>query len=188
MEDVQEVGPDGPRWHPPRWVVRLLALAAVAAIAGVVMSRPDSKPATSAAPSAAPTVRATLPGPPQTCDAPRASTSPADWTDVAAMALADVETGGSLMRRGPAVARGPWSVLVHRADGSLGQHGAVVTYPVERLDGGKPVDVGGARGRQAATEVVWSVGGRYARVRGDLGADILTPIARVTTVSAGARR
>lgn len=185
MEDVLEVGPDGPRWRPPRWVVRLLVLAAVAIVAGVVVSRPDKPPQTSASPSAGPTVRTTLPAPAPTCDAPTASTAAADWKGAAAITLGGAVRGGPLTRRDTRAKGGPWSVLVHRADGSLGQHGAVVTFPVERLEGGEPVDIGGVHGRRTSSQVVWRLGDGYARVRGDLGVEILTQIAKATTVAGG---
>jgi hypothetical protein len=165
-------------------VALLTLVAAAAVVGGVVVTRPQ-EPTTPASPSAVPTVRATLPRPPGTCVAPASSTSPADWQDVAAIALSDVEVGTSLTRRDPKATGGPWSVLVHRADGSLGQHGAVVTYPVERFGDGDPVDIRGARGRRSLGQVVWPAGGAHVRVRGDLGAEILTQIAKATTVVRG---
>ena len=80
--------------------------------------------------------------------------------------------------------RGPWAVIVRRADGSLARHGAVVTYPVAPLVG-RPVSRGRLHGTAAYRQVVWPLAGAHARVRGDLGPEALLAIAARTSVVHG---
>ncbi len=87
-----------------------------------------------------------------------------------------------LDRRDSTAERGPWTVVVRRLRGSLGSHGAVVTFPVPALTAGTPVSVRGAKGRLAGGQLVWPVDGKYARVRGDLPDADLLAIARRTSI------
>lgn len=91
---------------------------------------------------------------------------------------------GALDRRDSSAASGPWAVVVRRLDGSLGRHGAVVTFPVDVTGSGRPVSIGGVSGRATSGEVVWAIGGTHARVRGDLGEKALLSIAAATQVVA----
>jgi len=86
---------------------------------------------------------------------------------------------------GTAVAEGPWTVVVRATGGSLGQRGAVVTYPAEAPIAGRVVDVGSVKGVFARGTVVWPVASGYARVRGDLVEPTLIAIAAGTTVDTG---
>jgi hypothetical protein len=94
-------------------------------------------------------------------------------------------TGGTLEHRDPGAAGGPWTVAVRRRDGSLGTHGAVVTFPAPVSRAGAPVRVGRVAGRATPGAVSWPIAGAYARVRGDLTRGELTRLAAATTVTAG---
>ncbi len=91
----------------------------------------------------------------------------------------------ALDRRDATAAQGPATVVLRRGDGSLGRHSAVVTFPVPALTSGTAVTVDGASGRLDGDQLVWPVGGAYARVRGDLGDASLLAIARRTSVRGG---
>jgi hypothetical protein len=80
---------------------------------------------------------------------------------------------------------GPWTVVVRRPEGSLGRHGAVVTFPVAAPAPGRGVPVGGVPGTAGSGEITWPVAGAYARIRGDLDEATLIAIAARTTVAAG---
>lgn len=81
--------------------------------------------------------------------------------------------------------KGPRSTVVRRRDGSLGRHGAVVTFPVPATTTGRRVRVGPVDGRSIPGELVWPVADGYARIRSDLPiADVLA-IAAATSVRAG---
>lgn len=90
-----------------------------------------------------------------------------------------------LDRRDSTAELGPWTALVRRTGGSLGSHGAVVTFPAPALTTGRPVTVRGAPGRLDRGELVWAVRGAYARVRGDLPDADLLAIARRTSIETG---
>ena len=90
-----------------------------------------------------------------------------------------------LDRRDSTATLGPWTVVVRRPRGSLGLHGAVVTFPAPAPTSGKPVSVHGATGRLGGGELVWPVHGKFARVRGDLADADLLAIARRTSIEAG---
>jgi hypothetical protein len=81
--------------------------------------------------------------------------------------------------------QGPWTVIVRRPDGSLGRHGAVVTYPAPAAVLERTVDVNGVVGGIADKLVVWPLGDGFARVRGDLDDATMLAIARATTVVDG---
>lgn len=92
--------------------------------------------------------------------------------------------GTVLDRRDASAATGPLALVVRRLDGSLGRHGAVVTFPVDETPSGRSVTISGASGRATPDQVVWPVAGGYARVRGDLGEPALVAIASATQVVA----
>jgi len=99
--------------------------------------------------------------------------------------LAGPRLGATLERRDRTVTQGPWTVVVRRADGSLGRHSAVITFPVPGPGAGEPVVVGGAPGRLAGGTLTWPVAGGYARLRGDLSRAESMAVAAATTVTAG---
>jgi hypothetical protein len=76
-------------------------------------------------------------------------------------------------------------VVVRRPDGSLGTHGAVVTFPVGAPTAGRSVGVDGVVGEADSGMVTWPVAGAYARIRGDLSEAELVAIAARTTVVTG---
>jgi hypothetical protein len=93
-----------------------------------------------------------------------------------------------LTRSDPAAANGAWTVVVRRTGGSLGRHGAVVTYPAHTndfTDTGAPINVGSVTGTAGRDLILWPLGNGYARVRGDLPQADLVHIAEFTTVVAG---
>jgi hypothetical protein len=91
----------------------------------------------------------------------------------------------SLERTDSGATTGPQTVVLREPDGSLGHHGAVVTFPVATPIAGSSVTIDGAAGRMARGEVVWAMGPAYARVRGDLPDAVLLAIARATSERGG---
>ena len=106
------------------------------------------------------------------------------------LAIGTPDAHGKLDRRDSQAEQGPWTVILRRADGSLGSHGAVVTFPVPILDlfPGRRVTVRGAPGSAHRGEIVWPIGGAFARVQGDLGDTRLLEIARRTSIVRGRPR
>jgi hypothetical protein len=93
-----------------------------------------------------------------------------------------------LTRSDPAAVNGAWTVVVRRADGSLGRHGAVVTYPAPTNDApntGASIRVGSVSGISGPGFILWPLGNGQARIRGDLPQADLVHIAELTTVVAG---
>jgi hypothetical protein len=90
----------------------------------------------------------------------------------------------TLTRLDTTAAQGPWTVVVRRSDGSLGRHGAVVTFPV-RVSDGRPGSGTGAHGPASAGSLVWPLAGAHARIRGDLDRAALRALADRTTVVDG---
>jgi hypothetical protein len=200
--DVVSFGPGQPRPRPPRWLLAAaVPVALVAALIAVVTvgDRDGRRPA--ALPTASRTPPATAQARPDSDPTPRGPvTEPATPpcrpaggpapgpVAVAALALDQSGTrpGSALERCDREAATGPWTVVVRRPDGSLGRHGAVVTYPVGAVPGSHPVDVrGGVAGTAVPGAVVWPLAGAYARVRGDLTEPELVAVAAATAVRAG---
>jgi hypothetical protein len=183
MADVLSTGPDRPR--PPRWPkvagAVLVGVAAVAVLRGQLGSPPDHRAdLTAAAPVVVPTSTAP-PGP--ACPTPTGPDGGQIPPPVAAVALVPPAPRTTGDQQAPAAAtRGPWSVVLRAPGGSLGRHGAVVTYPVDESDLTHLVWVDGLPGRSGPGVVVWSLDGRYARVRGDMPAAELLRIAAATTL------
>jgi hypothetical protein len=185
--DVITFGPDKPRRprrRPPRRAI-VAGLAAVACVALLVAGirtvrrDGDDQPAT-AQPS----------GPVTSAPATRIPTGPTASSCSAPLRLAGLVIEGVRMAPGRTTescdsdaVNGPWSVVVRRHDGSLGEHGAVVTFPVGRPPGGLPVKVNGVAGLAGAGMVTWPLAKQYARIRGDLDQAALLAIASRTTVS-----
>jgi hypothetical protein len=191
--DVITFGPDKPRrpsrrpsrWPPRRAVVAGLAAVACVALlaAGIVAVRRDGddQPGVQAAPAsqAAPVSQPSRPAAGSTaapCSSP---------LQMAGLVIDGVGKPGSTIESCDTDAvNGPWSVVVRRPDGSLGLHGAVVTFPVGKPPGGLPVKVNGIAGLAGTGVVTWPLAKGYARVRGDLDQATLLAIAARTTVSA----
>jgi len=107
---------------------------------------------------------------------------------IGGLALGGQPIHTTLTRSDPAAVNGAWTVVVRRADGSLGRHGAVVTYPAsvtDFADTGAPIRVGSTTGISGRGFVLWPLGNGHARVRGDLPQADLVHIAELTTVVAG---
>jgi hypothetical protein len=126
---------------------------------------------------------------------PPAGVGPTDSPEVEALpgALGGLVLRGVPLRPGMTVAKvdegaasGPWAVVVRRLDGSLGRHGAVVTYPVGLSDMARAdtvVPLGRTVGWAANGLVSWPLGRGQARVRGDLSVPELSAIAAGTAVA-----
>lgn len=93
-----------------------------------------------------------------------------------------------LDRRDTGAESGPMTVIVRRHDGSMGVHGAVVTFPVDAPTGTRAVTINGGDGIVGDREIVWPLDGAYARVRGDLGSAGLRDLASRVSVVAGQPR
>jgi hypothetical protein len=81
---------------------------------------------------------------------------------------------------------GPWAVVLRRVDGSLGRHGAVLTYPLDPEE--SPPQVGTGARVTTTGALVWALGRGQARLRGDLPHAALVAVARATTVVQGRPR
>jgi hypothetical protein len=178
VADIISFGSDKPPWRPSRRLIVLGAVLAAVLGAGVVTAavvRHPGKPAPAASMAA----------PVPSC--PPASSTAAPVTDPAALIIGCAAGGSGLDRRDRGADReGPWTVVVRRVGGSLGRHGAVVTFPVDAPPAAaRRVEVGRAAGRAGASSVIWPIGGAYARIRGDLTEAELVAIATDTTVVAG---
>lgn len=181
MSDILSHGPDGPRWRPPRWLGALGAVVVVAAVIAALVLRGGGgeaerspTPSDSSVPQAGTSTVAAVPSP--TVDASLTA---------AVMVSRRSAFGNTLDRQDGHAKDGPWAVVVRRDDGSLGRHGAVVTFPVHATNGGV-VQVGDVVGRTTPNAVTWPIAGKYARIRGDLGRADLVRLAERTRIN-GAR-
>jgi len=179
MTDIVSFGSDKPPWRPPRRLIvaGAVALAVVAAgVAAFAVRHDAGSVAVSPSASAGAPARAAPPCP--------ATTSPAGVGSLAGLVIAcAAQRGSSLDRRDRTAKVGPWTVVVRRADGSLGRHSAVVTFPVSAPPATtRHVVVGRATGAAAPGMVTWPIAGAYARVRGDLPESALIAIGAHTTV------
>lgn len=196
MERAQDVLSFGPerRWRPPRRVVvAVLAVLSGAILAAIALLAPANGEPGSALPTAAPS---TMPSPstatpdvdsPPPCVPVGWAQSPPVGRLVAGLGIDHdgAGPGSGLDRCDRTAVDGPWTVVVRRREGSLGRHGAVVTFPVEAVSGGGDVDAGHVTATTAATTVVWPLAGSHARIRGDLTERELRAVAAGTTVVAG---
>jgi hypothetical protein len=193
--DIVSFGPQRPRRAAPRRpavigaaVLVVAALAVVIAVAARDDDRRDGRrqvaapPAVSRSPDATAPAAAPAPSGPL-CDPPDLRT----WDALAGLVIdaAAVPAGRTLERCDRAAVEGPWAIAVRRADGFLGRHGAVVTYPVDKSASGRAVKVGRVVGAAGDGVVVWPLGRAYARIRGDLDEADLLAIAARTTVASG---
>lgn len=191
MSDLLSSGPRDAvaRRAPTRGVV-LAAVAALVAVGAVGLQhwpdgargrQPSPRTGASAQGSAAPSEEFD-------CNQAGVGSTPRPSIDrpaTAALVIGSAPSGGTLDRHDAAAATGPWVVVVRRLDGSLGRHGATVTFPVGGTPIGRPVSVGGLPGRVFDGQVTWPIAGGRARVRGDVGAASLVAIATATRVEGG---
>lgn len=182
MGDVLSGGPDRPPWRPPR---RLIAAASVTAlfaalVAGIVtMGGSDGQaPATPLDSSSASASGSAFPDGPDT-------TVRAGQTPGMVITGLPLPQGATLVKRDRMANAGPSTVVLRRSDGSLGRHGAVVTFPVPAPSRGRLVRVGSVSGRSLERGITWPVGDSYARVRGDLPQSELIAVAAATRVVSG---
>lgn len=190
-------GPGRPRRAIPRWVRVVGVVGSVVLVVGAAVFVSTRERPEEAAPPDAGIVVPT--GPPEAAlsvSAAPESVPPACWPvgwgqeppvsgAVAALRIDGMPRQGGLDRCDRAVGDGPWTVVVRRPDGSLGRHGAVVTFPAEPVVGGRAVMVGPVAGVVGTGTVTWPVAGKQARVRGDLPEDQLIAIAAATRVDNG---
>jgi len=81
--------------------------------------------------------------------------------DIGGLALGGQPITTSLTRSDPTAVNGAWTVVVRGVDGSLGRHGAVVTYPAPTNDAantGAPIRVGSASGISGPGFILWPLG------------------------------
>jgi hypothetical protein len=178
-EEVLELGPRRPA--PVRWLWILAIVLAVVGVTSFAVRRSAVSPAPRAAtPSTVGTVSATVRST-GVIALPAVSQRPFPM-DTAAVVLGEVPLFAAVERTDGAAAQGPWSLVVRRRDGSLGRHGAVITYPVSPPAWGHPVRVGRAVGTAVAGGFVWPLVGKYARIRSDLPPPDVVRLALATTV------
>jgi hypothetical protein len=172
-EELLELGPRRP--GPLRW---LSILAVVLAVAGVTTHAVRSA-VSSARPRPVGSDSATVPST-GVIALPAVSQRPFP-SDTAAVVLGKVPQFAAVERTDDAAAHGPWSLVVRRRDGSLGRHGAVITYPVSPPAWGHPVWIGRAIGTAVAGGFVWPLAGKYARIRSDLPPQVVVRLVLATT-------
>jgi hypothetical protein len=183
VTDTVTFGPGEPPRRPSRRLVVAGVVVLSALVAGtaavVLLHDGESVPPAVSGPAVSGKVPAT---------GARSCPAPSRAVAVVPVALIiDCAGGGSsLDRRDPTASSGPWTVVVRRTDGSLGRHGAAVTFPVAAPPAGAgTVKVGGTAGKAGPDSVTWPVGGAYARIRGDLPEPALITIAARTSVVGG---
>ncbi|MEO5744548.1 MAG: hypothetical protein ABIQ53_08170 [Terracoccus sp.] len=139
-------------------------------------------PSRSSPPSSAPAPSPTASGPEALPDAIETALPP-----FGGVALDYMTPGAALANRDLPAVFDAWTVVVRRDDGSLGQHGAVVTFPVPAAprESRVRVPVGAVEGVSTSGQIVWPLGGQHARVRGDLPTTVLAQIAAATQVVDG---
>lgn len=189
VQEVMSVGSDRPRRRPPR----RLALAALAVLLGLLLvvivvagpgdrQGPRQATPTVVRPTATTAVEDGRPCLPVGWAPSRPAGAPVAGLQIDVPAAGP---GSGLDRCDRTAVEGPWTVVVRRTDGSLGRHGAVVTFPVSRPAGGRRVRIGGVNGAADGGVVTWPVAGGHARVRGDLSENELLAIAAGTTIADG---
>lgn len=185
--------------RPTSQVHRLWSVAAIIGLAFMGMWALNSvgarqSPDTAPAPSSAAATTPALPSSParQTTPANLSTAAPAVSFETAMPPFGGVVLGGEA--RGSAntgrdllASSDAWTVVVRRHDGSLGRHGAVVTFPVKAASGQNldTVRVGAVTGVALPGHIVWPLAGQHARVRGDLSTAVLAQIAAATVVIDG---
>lgn len=187
--DIISFGSDKPRRPPPRWlvVVGAIVLSIVVIAVTVVLVIGDRRPPGAASPGPSPTASAREVAVPPCLPVGWAQSPPvADPMAGLLIERAAIGAGANagLERCDRAAVDGPWTVVVRRPDGSLGKHGAVVTFPVGAPTVGRNVNVDGRIGKAGTRMVMWTLAGAHARIRGDLSEAELIAIAARTTVVA----
>lgn len=178
MADILDFGPTEPRRQPRRWIIAGAVVLAAAVAFGIYASRPDHVPPPAAAVSPAPASSAAINDGQvgtETPTKPCPELTVFGAAELAAVAITGVAVGGTLERCDTGAVTGPWSATIRRTDGSLGAHGAVITFPVQPSTDDRDND----------GLVVWRIGGAYAQIRGDLGRVELAAIAAGTTIVSG---
>ena len=188
MPENAGVDPQGSRAaRAPRGLVlvAVLALAVGLAVAANTLGGSSTQPPPRPPPADA-TATVSEPTPSDSL------TTPSIRVETALPAIGGVALGGPrgsyLTRSDPTAVIGPWTVVVRRADGSLGRYGAVVTYPVRTNDApntGASIRVGSVSGISGPGFILWPLGNGQARIRGDLPQADLVHVAELTTVVAG---
>ncbi len=186
MTDVITFGSERPPGRRARWLVPLVVVALSGiAVGGLIVHRhraprpPQAKPTASAVSGVFPAPAAVPCAPVRT--GPDVPVEPV----MTGVVISDPGVGATLESCDRTAFAGQWVVVVRQPGGSLGRHGAVVTYPVPAPAAGSTVAVGGVSGRVEGNAVIWPVGTGYARVRGDLGQALLVSIAAHTSVPGG---
>jgi hypothetical protein len=174
---------------------RWLLVAGVVALAGAALAgflaagrgavAPSPTPRGTGVPAAPDPSSPCPPGPP----GPTAGHGPAG-PDLAGLLIdpARVPATGALERCDRSAGGGQWTVVLRRPGGSLGRHGAVVTYPFPAPPGGDNgtlVNIAGVTGVASSGAVTWPLAGGYARVRGDLSQAELVAVAAGTGAVGG---
>jgi hypothetical protein len=177
-EEVLELGPRRPA--PVHWLSILAVVLAVVGVTTHAVRSAVSPAPRAAAPRPVGSVSATVPST-GVIALPAVSQRPFP-SDTSAVVLGEVPQFAAQERTDGTAARGPWSLVVRRRDGSLGRHGAVITYPVSPPAWGHPVRVGRAIGTAVAGGFVWPLAGTYARIRSDLTPPEVVRLALATTV------
>jgi hypothetical protein len=199
MTDVIEFGPGDP-WRPPRRLIiaGLVVLMVMSVVLAVVIRssqrRPIASPPAGAVSATSPSGASGEPGsnglggngsgrngrPGSTTDdnsCNEIGVEPLAPGALAALAIDGVvPAGGALERCDHAALTGPWTSIIRRPDGSLGQRSAVVTYPASPAPTGATASAG---------LTIWRVGGGWAQIRGDLSAAEIAKIVAGTTVVNG---
>lgn len=179
--------------HPQRTSPRRLALTGLVLLltgavlcAGLLVAKREDEPQAASPPGRTPA--------PSPYTGPQAGANLAPGPDPSFAAAetpgllisgASQEGGSTLDRRDRTAAKGPWTVLVRRPDGSLGHHGAVVTFPVPAPLGGRTVEIGRHPALAADGQLTWFIDGAFARIRGDLTEHDLIAIAAATRIADG---
>ena len=203
------------RSRPGQVAAAVAVLVVVAFVAGLLVGRRSSSGTSAAPPTGADLIPLTLgygfpeptfrlrftapnpnPVPSPTSPAPagpRVTVAAADVYAMQLQAKPQNQAGQSVQTRDTGAESGPWSIIVRRSDGSLGRHGAVITYPVAAVRSLSTVHIGripgsGASGSRTAGNatighvdalggIVWPIDGKFARIRGDLGRSTLAALA-----------
>ena len=194
----QQVLVRGRQLERRRRAAGIAAAAAVIVVAVTVTSLTTSPrhsdPVAPAPTSSAPQSAATSPAEASESSTPAARPAPLNGVQqerASALAIDGVINPFSTVNRVHTDAKkGPWALIVRRNDGSLAQHGAVVTYPVSDVMPVDPtrIDVGGVSGVTYEGTVLWILAGGIARVQGDLAEKELVAIAARTSIVDGRPR
>lgn len=182
-----ETAPTQSRTRPLLSVAGIVLLAlvgfwALGGVGGSTSTDAAPRPSSSSSASSVPSPSVTASG----LDAPHGPFETA-LPPFGGVALEGMPPGFASTRRDLPAVSDAWTVVVRRDDGSLGHHGAVVTFPVKPAssESRKTVKVGPVDGVALAGQILWPLGRQHARVRGDLPITVLAQIAAATRVVGG---